>query len=62
MLDRDYFTVPAGEIRAVEAVLTVVGGRIGFATGEHAALMAPLPALRPDWSPVNRFGGFWRAS
>jgi hypothetical protein len=60
MLDRDYFAVPEAEIRAVESVLTVVGGRIGFAAAEHAPLMAPLPALEPDWSPVNRHGGFWR--
>jgi hypothetical protein len=62
VLDRDYFAVPEAEIRAVESVLTVTGGRVGFAAAEHAGLMAPLPPLQPDWSPVNRFGGFWRAA
>ena len=57
LLDRDYFAVPEDEIRAVESVLTVTGGRIGCGAGEYATLMAPLPPLRPDRSPVNRFGG-----
>lgn len=60
VLDRDYYAVPENEIRAIESVLTVTGGRIGHAAADHAALMPALPALRPDWSPVNRHGGFWR--
>src|SRR4029453_15699875 len=30
VLDRDYFTVPADEIKDIGAVLTVSGGRIAF--------------------------------
>jgi predicted amidohydrolase YtcJ len=34
VLDRDYFTVPEDQLRAVRSVLTVVGGKIVHNTGE----------------------------
>ena len=30
VLDRDYMTVPEDEIRDIESVLTIVGGRVGY--------------------------------
>jgi predicted amidohydrolase YtcJ len=58
VLDRDYFACPQEEIRDITAVLTVVGGRIVHGAAEFARLAPPLPPAMPDWSPVNRFGGF----
>lgn len=57
VLDRDYFTIPEQMIPAIEADLTVVGGRIVHAAGEFTGLAPELPAIRPDWSPVTAFGG-----
>lgn len=56
VLDRDYFSCPEGEIAAITADLTLVGGKIVFADGaftEHGP--PPLPAM-PAWSPVSMFG------
>jgi hypothetical protein len=39
-------------------LLTVTGGKIGYAAGEYEGLDAPLPAISPSWSPVARFGGY----
>jgi hypothetical protein len=45
-------------IKAIESVLTVVGGRIVHATEEFAPhAPPPLPVL-PEWSPVKVFGGY----
>lgn len=52
VLSADYFSVPEEEIKGIESVLTVVGGRIVHGAGEFANLdPPPLPVL-PDWSPV----------
>ncbi|WIG98849.1 amidohydrolase [Myxococcus sp. SDU36] len=58
LLDADYFAVPEARIPDLRAVLTVVAGRVVWGAEEYAPLMAPLPALEPAWSPVNRFGGY----
>jgi predicted amidohydrolase YtcJ len=57
VLSKDFFAVPEAEIQTIESVLTLVGGRVVFAAGEHEALAPPLPPVSPGWSPVARFGG-----
>jgi predicted amidohydrolase YtcJ len=58
VLDRDYFAVPEDEIRHITALLTVVGGKVVHGTGHFSSLAPPMPKAMPDWSPVNRFGGY----
>ncbi|WP_189270873.1 amidohydrolase [Kitasatospora griseola] len=62
VLSADYFTVPEADIAHIESVLTVVGGRIVHAVAEHEGLVADLPAISPEWSPVARFGGYQAGS
>ena len=60
VLSADFFAVPEEEIKDIESVLTVVGGRIVHAAGEFANLdPPPLPVL-PDWSPVALAPGHHR--
>ncbi|HSS69667.1 MAG TPA: amidohydrolase [Casimicrobiaceae bacterium] len=61
-LDADYFTVADEDIKSIESVLTVVGGRIVHAAQEFVDLAPPLPPAMPDWSPVRAYGGYQRAS
>jgi len=57
--DRDFFQCPESEIADTSALLTVVGGRVVWASGPFAAHdEAPPPPAMPDWSPVRRFGGY----
>jgi len=56
VLSADYFDVPEEAIRSIESVLTVVGGRIVWATEEFAAHAPPPLPVRPDWSPVGVYG------
>ena len=58
VLDRDYFAVPGEEIREIESLLTVVGGKVVYGAGDLAAHGPPPPPAMPDWSPVNTFGGY----
>ncbi len=54
---KDFFSVPEEEIKTIESELTVVGGRVVYATRDFAALDPGAPPASPDWSPVARFGG-----
>jgi hypothetical protein len=65
VLAEDYFTCSEDRIRDMEAVLTVVGGKIVFDRrpsssdgGGDGTTRTPQPSILPDWSPVNRFGGY----
>jgi predicted amidohydrolase YtcJ len=61
VLSADFFAVADEDIARIEAVLTVVGGRVVHSAAEYTGLAAPLPAISPAWSPVARFGGYQRA-
>lgn len=60
VLSADYFTVPEEEIKSIEAVLTVMGGRVVYGAGEFGVLAPPLPPVSPDWSPTGIYGGVFR--
>ncbi len=62
LLSEDFFAVPEDRIGGIESVLTVVGGRVVHGAGDFAPLAPSLPPAAPDWSPVRRFGGHWRAA
>jgi predicted amidohydrolase YtcJ len=57
--DRDYFGCPEVDIADITSDLTMVGGKVVYATRDFASLDAsPPPRAMPDWSPVRRFGGY----
>jgi len=58
VLSADYFSVPEEEIKAIESVLTIVGGKVVYAAEEFAQLAPPSLPISPDWSPVAKFGGY----
>lgn len=61
VLSADYFRVPEDEIFDLESVLTLVGGRIVYASEDFAKLAPPAPPVAPDWSPVRTFGGYQKS-
>jgi predicted amidohydrolase YtcJ len=58
VLSADYFSVPEEEIKHLESVLTVVGGKPVYAAEEFSKLAPPLPPVLPEWSPVATYGGY----
>jgi Amidohydrolase family len=60
VLSADYFSIPEEEIKHLESVLTVVGGKPVYAAEEFSKLAPPLPPVLPEWSPVATYGGYAR--
>jgi predicted amidohydrolase YtcJ len=60
VLTADYFSIPEEEIKHLESVLTVVGGKVVHGAEEFSRLAPPLPPASPDWSPVKQYGGYAR--
>jgi predicted amidohydrolase YtcJ len=58
VLSADYFSVPDEEIKRIESVLTLVGGKVVYAAGEFQPLAPPPLPVSPDWSPVAAYGGY----
>ncbi|HAI46304.1 MAG TPA: amidohydrolase, partial [Stenotrophomonas sp.] len=58
VLSSDFFAVDDAAIADITSLLTVVGGRVVYGEGDFATLAPVLPPAMPDWSPVNRFGGY----
>ena len=62
ILSADYFSVPVDEIKDIESLLTLVGGKVVYGAGPYSSLDAPaLPAL-PDWLPLKHYGGYYRGA
>src|SRR5580704_6110085 len=57
--DRDYFSCAEEQIADITSLLTIVGGRIVYGSGDFARFddSVPPPAM-PEWSPVRTFGGY----
>ena len=58
VLSADYFSIPEEEIKHLESVLTIVGGKVVYATDEFSKLAPPALPVSPSWSPVKEFGGY----
>src|SRR5262249_36313964 len=58
VLSADYFSVADEEIKNLESVLTIVGGKPVYADEEFADLQPPLLPVLPEWSPVAGYGGY----
>ncbi len=61
VLSVDYFSIPEEEIKRVESVLTIVGGKVVYAAKEYSKLAPPPLSVSPDWSPVKTVGGHGRS-
>ncbi len=57
VLSADYFSVPEEEIKGIESVLTLVGGKAVHAAGDFGKLAPPSLPVLPEWSPVKTYGG-----
>ena len=63
VLSADYFSVPEDEIKSIESVLTLLGGKVVYGAAEFAGLAPRALPVLPDWSPVNaRLGESHRRS
>ena len=61
VLSADYFSIPEEQIKQLESVLTMVGGKVVYAAAPFGRLAPPQLPVSPDWSPVKTYGGHWRS-
>jgi predicted amidohydrolase YtcJ len=62
VLSHDYFTIPEEEIRSLQSLLTLVGGRTVWAAGPFQTLNPEALPVSPDWSPVRNYGGYFEGA
>ncbi|MCU0391552.1 MAG: amidohydrolase [Thermoflexibacter sp.] len=58
VLTEDYFTVSDEKILEIESLMTVVGGKIVYGSGNFATFAPIIPKAMPAWSPINFYGGY----
>ena len=58
VLSADYFSIPEEEIKALQSVLTIVGGETVHASAEFGGMAPPPLPVSPEWSPVAAYGGW----
>ncbi len=58
VLSDDYFSVPEEQIKKLESVLTIIGGKIVHGKGNFERLASPPVPVSPAWSPVAVYGGY----
>lgn len=58
VLSADYFSIPEEQIKALESVLTIVGGKTVYAAAEFKGMSPPPLPVSPEWSPVATYGGY----
>jgi predicted amidohydrolase YtcJ len=58
VLSADYFSIPEDDIKQLESVLTIVGGKIVYGSVEFSKLAPPALPVSPGWSPVEQYGGY----
>lgn len=62
VLSQDYFSVPEEAIKGIESVMTLVDGKVVYATGAFTPLAPPAIPVVPDWSPVTKVPGHYRSA
>lgn len=60
VISDDYFSIPEEQIKSLESVLTIVGGKPVYGAGEFTDLAPPPLPVSPEWSPVAKYGGYAR--
>ncbi|MDH7459921.1 amidohydrolase [Chitinophagaceae bacterium 26-R-25] len=59
VLDRDYFSVDREAVKAIESVLTIVGGKIVYGKDDFASFGPSSIPVLPDWSPLHNYPGYY---
>ncbi len=58
VLSADFFSIPEEQIKGLQSVLTMVGGKTVHAMAEFGGMAPPALPVSPEWSPVATYGGW----
>lgn len=61
ILSQDYFLISDESIKDITSVLTILGGKVVYATDEFSDLdmYRDLP-ISPNWSPIRQYNGYYQ--
>jgi predicted amidohydrolase YtcJ len=62
VLSADYFGVPVDQIKDIESVMTMVGGKVVYGAGPFSRLAPALPPVAQDWLPVRQYGEYYKSA
>jgi predicted amidohydrolase YtcJ len=62
VLSGDYFSIPVDQVMDLESLLTMVGGKVVYASAPFSTLDAPALPTLPGWLPVQHYGGYYKKS
>ncbi|HEX4328667.1 MAG TPA: amidohydrolase [Burkholderiales bacterium] len=62
VLSDDYFNMPVENIRGLESMLTMVGGKVVYGAGSYERLAPPAPVPAQDWLPVKEYGRYFKTA
>jgi len=62
VLSDDYFNMPVDNIRNLESMLTMVGGKVVYGAGNYERLAPPAPVPAQDWLPVKEYGRYFKTA
>lgn len=62
VLSADFFSIPEEQIKSLESVLTIVGGKIVYAENEFKQFAPPDLPVSPSWSSVKTLSGYHNQS
>jgi predicted amidohydrolase YtcJ len=62
VLSDDYMSVPEDRISRINAVMTMVGGKVVYGGGAYASLAPEPPKMAHDWLPAQKYPGYYRAA
>jgi predicted amidohydrolase YtcJ len=58
ILSDDYFTTDTEQVKKIVSLMTIVNGKIVYASGAYSTYNPAIPAVIPEWSPVKFYGGY----
>jgi predicted amidohydrolase YtcJ len=58
ILSDDYFTASTEKVKQINSLITIVNGKVVYASGKYAAQNPLIPEVLPAWSPVKYYGGY----
>lgn len=58
ILSEDYFSASPENVRRINALMTIVNGKVVYASGKFSKLNPPIAEIIPSWSPVKYYGGY----
>ena len=61
ILSADFFSIDVDAIKDLESELTMVGGRVVYASGAYTQLAMKAPEIKQVWLPINDYGKYYKS-